>query len=434
AHRGPPPGGRGGRRRVLRRPAARPPRPAGTGDGLLPAQQRGDHGRCAGGAGRAGRRRRLRRPPRQRHPGRLLRRPAGHLRLAAPVAAVPRDGRAAGDRAGRGPRPQRQRPGAGGRDRRRLPGRRRRGRGAAGGGGRRHLAAGVGRVRRPPRRPADRPGVERGRLRRPDGRAGRARAPGAPARVPRGRLRPRRAGGLDRGGARRAGRRPPAHRGAHRWRAGQGRGHGRPDGPPAGGAGGRVAAKRSADDPAALGPARRRPHLSGTAPPSRAGVRDRAGTSLRCDRVIPERLKPILDDVRPLAERFTAVGHTVYLVGGIVRDLVLGRAADGADLDLTTDARPEQTRALLEGWADAVWDQGAAFGTIGARKGGTVFEITTHRAEAYREDSRKPHVVYSDDVTDDLSRRDFTVNAMALRVPDLELIDPYGGVDDLAAR
>jgi len=149
--------------------------------------------------------------------------------------------------------------------------------------------------------------------------------------------------------------------------------------------------------------------------------------------VIPERLKPILDDVRPLAERFEAAGHAVYLVGGIVRDLVLGRATHGADLDLTTDARPEETRAVLQGWADAVWDQGAAFGTIGARKGGTVFEITTHRAEAYREDSRKPHVVYSDDVTDDLSRRDFTVNAMALRVPDLELIDPYGGVDDLAA-
>src|SRR5690606_29657682 len=165
----------------------------------------------------------------------------------------------------------------------------------------------------------------------------------------------------------------------------------------------------------------------------RPGLLDPGGASLRCDRVIPERLKPILDDVRPLAERFEAAGHAVYLVGGIVRDLVLGRATHGADLDLTTDARPGETRAVLQGWADAVWDQGAAFGTIGARKGGTVFEITTHRAEAYREDSRKPHVVYSDDVTDDLSRRDFTVNAMALRVPDLELIDPYGGVDDLAA-
>jgi poly(A) polymerase len=149
--------------------------------------------------------------------------------------------------------------------------------------------------------------------------------------------------------------------------------------------------------------------------------------------VIPARLEPILDDVRPLADRFAAAGHRVYLVGGIVRDLVVGRLRAGADLDLTTDARPEQTEALLSGWADTVWTQGRAFGTVGARKGDVVFEITTHRAEAYREDSRKPHVVYADDVVEDLSRRDFTVNAMALRLPDVELIDPYGGVADLAA-
>ena len=148
--------------------------------------------------------------------------------------------------------------------------------------------------------------------------------------------------------------------------------------------------------------------------------------------MIPERLQPILEDVRPLAERFAAAGHDIYLVGGIVRDLVLGRVHDGADLDLTTDARPEQTLALLEGWADSTWTQGRAFGTIGARKSGVMFEVTTHRAEAYREDSRKPHVVYADDIADDLSRRDFTVNAMALRLPDVELIDPFGGVADLA--
>ncbi|HEX6569034.1 MAG TPA: CCA tRNA nucleotidyltransferase [Acidimicrobiales bacterium] len=147
--------------------------------------------------------------------------------------------------------------------------------------------------------------------------------------------------------------------------------------------------------------------------------------------MIPERLQPILDHVRPLADRFNAAGHAVYLVGGIVRDLVLDRVRDGADLDLTTDARPEESAALLAGWADSVWSQGQAFGTIGARKGDTIFEITTHRAEAYREDSRKPHVVYADDVADDLSRRDFTVNAMALRLPEPELIDPFGGIDDL---
>ena len=149
--------------------------------------------------------------------------------------------------------------------------------------------------------------------------------------------------------------------------------------------------------------------------------------------MIPERLKPILDHVRPLAERYEAAGHHVYLVGGIVRDLVLGRLKEVYDLDLTTDARPEATMALLGGWADAVWEQGRAFGTIGARKGDQTFEITTHRAEAYRAESRKPHVTYADDVEVDLSRRDFTVNAMALRLPEPELIDPYGGVADLAA-
>ena len=98
--------------------------------------------------------------------------------------------------------------------------------------------------------------------------------------------------------------------------------------------------------------------------------------------MIPERLNPVLAEVRPLADRFVAAGHDVYLVGGIVRDLVLGRVRPGADLDLTTDARPDQTMGLLTGWADAVWTQGQAFGTIGARRGDTVFEVTTHRAEA----------------------------------------------------
>ena len=149
--------------------------------------------------------------------------------------------------------------------------------------------------------------------------------------------------------------------------------------------------------------------------------------------MIPERLQPILEQVRPLAERFDAAGHHLYLVGGIVRDLMLGRSTHDADIDLTTDALPETTRTLVDGAVDAVWNQGQAFGTIGAKRGDVIFEITTHRAEAYRSDSRKPQVTYSDDVAVDLSRRDFTVNAMALRLPDVVLIDPYGGVDDLAA-
>ena len=84
--------------------------------------------------------------------------------------------------------------------------------------------------------------------------------------------------------------------------------------------------------------------------------------------MIPERLRPILDEVRPLAQRFDAAGHRLYLVGGIVRDAVLGRPL-GADIDLTTDARPDRTTALVSGWADAVWDQGARFGTVGPQEG-----------------------------------------------------------------
>jgi poly(A) polymerase len=151
--------------------------------------------------------------------------------------------------------------------------------------------------------------------------------------------------------------------------------------------------------------------------------------------MVPERLAPVLERVQPLAERFGAAGKRVYLVGGVVRDLMLGRSLDTQDdLDLTTDARPEDTKRIVAGWADAVWTQGERFGTIGVRHGDTVFEITTHRAEAYRADSRKPDVAFADDVSADLSRRDFTVNAMALRLPEPELIDPFGGVDDLAGH
>jgi poly(A) polymerase len=153
--------------------------------------------------------------------------------------------------------------------------------------------------------------------------------------------------------------------------------------------------------------------------------------------VVPERLAPLLEEVRPLAARFDAAGHRLYLVGGIVRDLVLGRALSG-DIDLTTDARPEATTQLVRGWADAVWDQGARFGTVGLKRGDVTFEITTHRAEAYVPESRKPDVSFADDIEADLARRDFTVNAMALRVTGAEgeapeLIDPFGGVADLAA-
>jgi poly(A) polymerase len=150
--------------------------------------------------------------------------------------------------------------------------------------------------------------------------------------------------------------------------------------------------------------------------------------------VVPERFKELLDEVAPLAERFGRAGYRLYLVGGSVRDAILDRALDLSDLDFTTDARPDDIETVLGGWADAVWLQGKRFGTIGAIKGGRRYEITTHRAEAYQPGSRKPDVQFSEAVEPDLSRRDFTVNAMALALPAMELIDPHGGIADLAAR
>ena len=135
-----------------------------------------------------------------------------------------------------------------------------------------------------------------------------------------------------------------------------------------------------------------------------------------------------------LAARFQAAGFRLYLVGGVVRDAVTGRLDDNSDLDFTTDARPDDIERLVTGWADAVWDQGRRFGTIGLRFGTRRVEITTHRAEAYSPDSRKPAVQFADAIEADLSRRDFTVNSMALSLPDLTLIDPFDGVGDLAAH
>lgn len=152
--------------------------------------------------------------------------------------------------------------------------------------------------------------------------------------------------------------------------------------------------------------------------------------------VIPPRVQPLLDEVTPLAERFSAAGRRLYLVGGVVRDLLVNRTGDGSspeDLDFTTDARPEEIKEILAAWAPTIWTQGERFGTIGAAREGRVVEITTHRAEAYSPESRKPAVMFSDDIETDLSRRDFTVNAMALEVTGSEprLIDPFGGATDL---
>jgi poly(A) polymerase len=131
--------------------------------------------------------------------------------------------------------------------------------------------------------------------------------------------------------------------------------------------------------------------------------------------VVPERFAPVLAELAPLADRFSAAGHRLYLVGGTVRDLLLGKP-DSVDYDATTDARPDQIKKLISTWADSVWNQGEKFGTIGAKVGDRVYEITTHRAEVYQTDSRKPEVEFTDAIEADLSRRDFTVNAMALEL------------------
>ncbi|GMU78144.1 MAG: CCA tRNA nucleotidyltransferase [Acidimicrobiia bacterium] len=167
---------------------------------------------------------------------------------------------------------------------------------------------------------------------------------------------------------------------------------------------------------------------------------------------VPARLKPFYEPgspVRDLAERLAAEGHESYLVGGTVRDAFLdaprgdgagdtaGDAAANAadhDIDIATSARPEVVERIVAAWADQTWLAGRAFGTIGARKAGRTFEITTYRAEVYRPESRKPEVRFSDDIETDLSRRDFTVNAMALALPEPAFVDPFNGAADLAAR
>ncbi|HEY3559099.1 MAG TPA: CCA tRNA nucleotidyltransferase [Kribbella sp.] len=138
-------------------------------------------------------------------------------------------------------------------------------------------------------------------------------------------------------------------------------------------------------------------------------------------------LAPVVDE---LGSRFAAAGHEIALVGGPVRDILLGRGSK--DLDFTTSAHPDVIERLLSGWADHVWDIGKAFGTIGSRKGEWVLEITTYRSETYDPTSRKPEVAYGDSLEGDLARRDFAMNAMAVRLPSRQFVDPYGGIEDVA--
>src|SRR5258708_7039648 len=141
------------------------------------------------------------------------------------------------------------------------------------------------------------------------------------------------------------------------------------------------------------------------------------------------RVSPVADE---LGRRFAAAGHELHLVGGSVRDALLGRLGD--DLDFTTDARPDDTLRIIDGWAESVWTTGAEFGTIGLARRGLRIEIRTFRADAYDRVSRNPIVRYGDNLVDDLRRRDFAVNAMAVSVPGHEFTDPYGGLADLADR
>src|ERR671923_2466313 len=145
------------------------------------------------------------------------------------------------------------------------------------------------------------------------------------------------------------------------------------------------------------------------------------------------RAAPFAKVVRDLGERFAQRGHQLYLVGGTVRDALLDRVSP--DVDLTTDASPEQILTVVRagGWDDGVWLQGVRYGTVGVRKGDFRLEITTFRSDAYREDSRKPEVTFGRSIAEDLARRDFTVNAMAMRLPNGPFVDPHGGLADLAA-
>jgi poly(A) polymerase len=144
----------------------------------------------------------------------------------------------------------------------------------------------------------------------------------------------------------------------------------------------------------------------------------------------------LLAAVSPLAnelgELFVAAGYQLALVGGPVRDVFLRRPS--GDIDLTTNAPPDRILAVAGDWADQVWTIGIDFGTVGLRKGDSTFEITTYRSESYDRKSRKPVVTYGSSLEDDLARRDFTVNAMAARLPGHDLVDPFGGVADLRRK
>lgn len=172
--------------------------------------------------------------------------------------------------------------------------------------------------------------------------------------------------------------------------------------------------------------------------PPRSGSEDGAVTAAATEPTNEQRgaINGMVDSVETIANhlggRFADGGYELAIVGGPVRDALLGREVH--DLDLTTDAVPQRILELVEGWADAVWTVGIEFGTVGLRKDGLQLEITTYRSESYNPKSRKPEVSYGTTLEEDLVRRDFTVNAMAVRLPSREFADPFGGLADLSAR
>jgi poly(A) polymerase len=143
-------------------------------------------------------------------------------------------------------------------------------------------------------------------------------------------------------------------------------------------------------------------------------------------------LREQVPDAAEIGRLFARHGHELALVGGPVRDVFLGQRP--GDLDLTTDATPDQVLEMTKGWADKTWTVGIAFGTVGLRKGNDLFEITTYRSEQYGPTSRRPDVQYGRSLEEDLGRRDFTINAMAATLPGYELVDPYRGFDALREK
>lgn len=152
------------------------------------------------------------------------------------------------------------------------------------------------------------------------------------------------------------------------------------------------------------------------------------------ERSVIDRLKPLSGLLDGIGRRFAENGHAIALVGGPVRDAMLGRLRDDSDLDFTTDARPAEILEILAPFAEATWDVGIKFGTVGSRIQGRECEITTYRSEHYDPESRKPAVNFGDSLEGDLARRDFTINAMALTLPGLALVDLFDGRTDLGAK